>query len=95
MFAELGNIAAEGQQVAAAGHDMVGGDIILHLQQHLAGKAVRQRVCLGEGLDIGAADDLHGSGFFRRSRGKNHIVMHRKVLRHFHRQVGVRLTGIG
>ena len=69
--AQVRDIAAVRQQLGVAGHDMVGGDIILHLQQHLAGYRVFQVVSQWERFDVRPADNFH-LVLFAFGYGRNH-----------------------
>src|SRR5699024_5610135 len=56
---DLGDVGPEGEDLGPGGHDVVGGDVVAHLQDCLLLDALRQGLGGGEGLDVGAPLDLH------------------------------------
>ena len=45
---QVGDVGAIGQDLRAGGHDVVGGDIVAHLQHQLRRQAVGRGLALGE-----------------------------------------------
>ena len=78
---DLGDIAAERQHLGAGGHDVVGGDVVAHFQQHRQRHAVLRHHGLGQRLDIGAAQDLHLLVFRLRGGHRDHVVVQQIALR--------------
>ena len=81
---QIGDVGAERQDLRARRHDVVGGDVVAHLEQRLHLKALRQSVCHREFLDVRAAQDLHFVHLVRRRRRHDHVVVDEEVLRHLH-----------
>ena len=93
--AEVGHVGAEGQELGVGGGDVIGGDVVLHLQKHLAGNLLGQGLAHGEGLDVGAADNLHGVLQARLHRGDHQVVVDLELLGQGDVQVDVQAAGIG
>ena len=49
-IAEVRNVGAVGQDLCASRHDVVGGDVVAHLEQRFCRDGFRQRVRRGERL---------------------------------------------
>ena len=61
-LAEVGDVGAVGQDLGTGGHDVVGGDVVAHLQHQTGGEGVGKGLGLGELLDVGTAQDLSIGG---------------------------------
>ena len=59
MLADGRDVAAQRQHLVAGRHDVVGGDVVTHLDDHLGLEVFGQRVEIGKRHDIRAGDDLH------------------------------------
>ena len=88
-IAQVRNVAAVGQQLRVAGHDVVRGDVVLHLQQHFAANRVFQVVSQRKGLDVRSPYDFHRVLRAFRRRRNHKVVVHVEARRHLHRQVDV------
>ena len=91
---QVRHVRAERQKLRVRRRNVVGGDVVLHLQQHLAGNGIRQRLAQREGLNVRAADDLHRVLFARRDRRDNQIVVDGVRLRHRDVEVNVKAARI-
>lgn len=80
MLRNGGDIGTQGQDFGPGGHDVVGGDIVPHLEQHRRFHRLGQGRGFGEGLDVGAADDFHRVHIGLIGRGHDHIVVDEEAL---------------
>ena len=83
VLGDFRNVGAQRQDLCTCGHDMIGGDIVVHLQRDFAGNLVFQRVRLGEGLDVRSAQNLHLVGVRLGGGQLDHVVVDEKFLGHF------------
>ena len=82
MLGDFRDVGTQGQDLRACGHDMVGGDIVVHLERNLADNLVFQRMRLGEGLDIRPAQDFHLVGVRLGCGQLDHVVVDEELLGH-------------
>ena len=75
------HIRAVRQQLCAGRQDVVGGDVVLGLENDLAGVGCLERLAQREGLDVRAANDLDLSRIL--GRLYDHVVVDGEMLRHF------------
>ena len=93
--AQVGHIGAEGQELRVGRRDVVGGDIVLHLEQHLAADIRREGLAHREGLDVGAAHDFNGVLRAGGNGRDDQVVVHIELLGQRDVQVDIQAAGIG
>ena len=89
------DIGAQGEDFRPGGHNMVGRDIVPHLEEHRRVDGFGHRRGLGEGLDIGAADDFHRVHLRLAGGRHNHIVVDKEAIRHRNHRRLAQGAGVG
>ncbi len=79
---EIGDVGAVGEDFRACGHNVVGGDIVAHLQNGLFLDGILQRLCDGERLDVRPPLDFHRLHQGLLNGGDNHVVVNEEFFGH-------------
>lgn len=75
------DIRTQRQDLCPRWHDVIGGDVVTDLQQHLSLDAVRQLCGLGERLNVRAAFHRDGVHLLFRRGSDNHVIVDQESLR--------------
>ena len=90
------DVAAIGQHLRASRHNLVGRDVVAHLQQYRQFDAVGDRIEVRQGVDIGTLHQFDRPRRLRRRRGLERFSIDHRGLRHFDRGIGhVELSRVG
>ena len=92
---EFGNVGAVRQYLRAGGHDVVGGDVVAHLEGQGRADLVLQRFAQRHGADVGAAHDFDGLGLFRAGGHEHAAVVGIEVFRHVHLGIFAQFARVG
>ena len=82
-FTQVRNVGAVRQDLGTGRHDMVGGNVIAHLQNRLRRQLIRKCLGFGELLDIGTTQDFHIRSIFRRCQYRR--IVNAEAIRQLHR----------
>ena len=80
VICQIRHIGTEGKKLRVGGHDVVCCDIVLYLNQRAALDFLGYLCILGEGLNIGASDNLHTFAFG--CRRNDEVIVYHEMLRH-------------
>lgn len=78
---QLRDVRAVRQDLCPGGHDVVGRDVVAHLEHELRRERVGKRLALREGTDVRSAQDLHRVGFLRRDGRQHGAVVDAEAVR--------------
>ena len=92
---QLRDVRAIGQDLRARGHDVVGRDVVTHLEHELGRERVGKRLALREGPDVRPAQHLHRVGLVRRGGRQHGAVVDAEALRQRNGRHGAERLRIG